>query len=63
MGLERGAVRVSGQVWGGLFPLFHEKAPTLELQLAIGAARGRGRVVFTKEVPAGHRKGFEQAWA
>jgi len=63
MGLERGAVRVSGRVWCGLFPFFDEEAPTLELQLGVGAARRRGWVVFAKKVLGGHREGFEPARA
>jgi len=63
MGLERGAVRVPGRVRRGVFTFFHEEAPTLELQLVVGAARGRGWVVFAKKVLGGHRKGFEPAGA
>ena len=33
----------------------------MELQLGIGAARGRGWVVFTKKVLGGHQEGFEPA--
>ena len=37
--LERGAVWVPGWVRRGLFPLFEEKTPALELDLGVVAAR------------------------
>jgi len=46
VGLDRGAVGVSGRVRRRLFPFFDKEAPTLELELGIGAARGGGRIVF-----------------
>jgi len=49
VGLDRGAVRVSGRVRCGLFPLLDEEVPTLELQLGVGAARGRGEGSVRKE--------------
>jgi len=47
VGLDRGAVGVSGRVWRGLFPFFDKEAPALELELGIGAARWGGWIVFT----------------
>ena len=40
VGLDRGAVGVPGQVRRRPFPFFDLEAPTLELKLGIGAARG-----------------------
>ena len=63
MGLERGAVRVSGRVWRGLLPFFHKETAALELELGIGAARGRGWVKRAEKMLGGHREGFKSAGA
>jgi len=61
MGLDRGAVGVSGRVRRRLFPFLDKEVPTLELKLGIGAARGGGWVVFAQKVLRGYWEGFEPA--
>ena len=58
MGLEGGAVRVPGRIRRGIFPFFHEEAPTLELKLWIRAAGRRVIVLFTEKVLRGNREGL-----
>ena len=63
MGLERGAVGVSGRVRRGFIPLFHQKILALELEQGVGATRWGGRVYLADEVLGGHWEGFKPAGA
>jgi len=59
VGLQRGAERVSGWVWSGLVPFFHEEVLALEFKLPVGAARGGLGVEVGNEVLGSDREGFK----
>ena len=48
VGLQRGAERVTGRVWSGLVPLFHEEVLAFEFKLRVGAAWGGHRIEVAK---------------
>jgi len=63
VGLERGAERVSGRIWRGLVPFFHEEVLALKPWLGVGAARGGLRVAIDKQVLRGYWEGVKAVGA
>ena len=57
VGLQRGGVRVPGQVWRSFDPFFHEQSLALKPQHGVGAAQGGCGVVVNEEVLGGDWEG------